>query len=60
MPGGEYLYKIDEVLEKTLKSIKRASSLVENVNSRLRVYMDIKKILSDSFYSLLQSSAALL
>ena len=35
-------------------SIKRASSMVENVNSRLRVYMNIKKHVSSNFYSLVQ------
>ena len=44
----------DRILNSILNSIKRASSLVENVNSRLRPFMDIKKHVSSNFYSLVQ------
>ena len=43
-----------KVHDRIVMGTKRASSLVENVNSRLRAYMNIKKCVSDSFYSLVQ------
>ena len=43
-----------KVHDRIVGNIKRASSLVENVNSRLRPYMDMKKHVSSNFYSLVQ------
>lgn len=40
--------------DRIVSCIKRASSMVENVNSRLRAYMNIKKHVSSNFYSLIQ------
>ena len=49
-----------ETLEKAhneiVATIKRASSLIENLNSRLRMYMDIKRNFSEGFCYLLQLS----
>ena len=44
----------EKVHDRIVGCIKRASSLVENVNSRLRAYMNIKKHVSSNFYSLVQ------
>lgn len=44
----------EKVHDRIVGCIKRASSLVENVNSRLRTYMNIKRHVSSNFYSLVQ------
>ena len=44
----------EKVHDRIVRYIKRASSMVENVNSRLRAYMNIKKHVSNDFYSLVQ------
>ena len=44
----------EKVHDRIVRYIKRASSMVENVNSRLRAYMNIKKHVSSDFYSLVQ------
>lgn len=33
---------------------KRASSLVENLNSRIRVYMNLKRIVPEKYFTLLK------
>ena len=52
--GEKQFRMVEEAHAEIVGSIKRASSLVENVNSRLRAYMNIKKHVSSSFYSLVQ------
>ena len=52
--GSERFEAARKVHDRIVMGTKRASSLVENVNSRLRAYMNIKKCVSDSFYSLVQ------
>lgn len=52
--GAEQFHMAEEAHTEIVGSIKRASSLVENVNSRLRAYMNIKKHVSSNFYSLVQ------
>ena len=43
-----------EAVSEALKQTPRASSLVENLNSRLRNYFFLRKSLNDSYLSLLQ------
>jgi len=52
--GDERFDELESIHDAIISGIKRASSLVENVNSRLRAYMDIKRTLSKNFYSLVQ------
>ena len=40
--------------DEIVTGIKMASSMVENVNGRLRAYMNIKRHVSSNFYSLVQ------
>lgn len=54
MTGPERFSATEKTYEKIIGSTRRASSLVENVNSRLRPYMNIKKHVSSKFYSLIQ------
>lgn len=54
---SELLGKLNGIMEavgKALKQIPRASSLVENLNSRLRNYFFLRRSLEDSYLSLLQ------
>ena len=53
IPSGE-LANVEKVHDEIVNGIKRASSMVENVNGRLRAYMNIKKHVSSNFYSLVQ------
>ena len=53
IPAGE-LANVEKVHDEIISSIKRASSMVENVNGRLRAYMNIKRHVSSNFYSLVQ------
>ena len=41
-------------IEGILKEIKRASSLVENLNGRLRRYMNLKRMIPEKFLTLLK------
>jgi hypothetical protein len=52
--GPERFGAVEKTHDRILGSIKRASSMIENVNNRLRPYMDIKKHVSSQFYSLIQ------
>ena len=52
--GHERLGTAEKIHDRIVTSIKRASSLVENLNSRLRPYMNIKKHVSSKFYCLIQ------
>ena len=52
--GDDRFDEIEAAHDAIMLGIKRASSLVENVNSRLRIYMDVKRSLSKNFYSLVQ------
>ncbi len=40
--------------EQVLSTIKRASSLVENLNGRIRPFMDLKRVIPDRFFALLK------
>lgn len=42
--------EFNRILDKT----KRASSLVENLNSRIRVYMDLKRMVPEKYFTLLK------
>ena len=42
--------KVQEILE----GVKRASSLVENLNGRLRPYMNLKRMVPEKFLTLLK------
>ena len=53
IPAGE-LANVEKVHDEIVTGIKRASSMVENVNGRLRAYMNIKRHVSSNFYSLVQ------
>ena len=52
--GTERWEEARKAHDEIVGGIKRASSMVENVNSRLRPYMNIKKHISSNFYSLVQ------
>ena len=47
-------YGVMEAVDKALKSTPRASSLVENLNSRLRNYFFLRRSLGESYLGLLQ------
>lgn len=53
IPAGD-LANVEKVHDEIVNGIKRASSMVENVNGRLRAYMNIKRHISSNFYSLVQ------
>ena len=52
--GRDRFTSAEKVHDRIVRCIKRASSLVENVNSRLRAYMNIKRHVSSNFYSPVQ------
>ena len=52
--GQSRFTSAEKVHDRLVGCIKMASSLVENVNSRLRAYMNIKRHVSSNFYSLVQ------
>jgi len=37
-----------------LKTVKKASSLVENLNGRIRKYMDVKRVVPTGFFTLMK------
>ena len=43
-----------ELFSQQLKSVKKASSLVENLNGRIRKYMDVKRIVPTGFFVLMK------
>ena len=47
-------YEVMEAVEKALEETPRASSMVENLNSRLRNYFFLRRSLGDGYLSLLQ------
>jgi hypothetical protein len=47
-------YRLMEAVAEALKQTPRASSMVENLNSRLRHYFFLRRSLGDSYWSLLQ------
>ncbi len=51
-PGEAFvlLYKVQEILD----GVKRASSLAENLNGRLRPYMNLKRMVPEKFLTLLK------
>jgi len=51
---GDRYYEIRYEFQKLLKKTKKASSLVENLNGRIRDYIDIKRIIPTSFFILLK------
>ena len=51
---SEKLYGVMEAVSEALKQTPRASSMVENLNSRLRNYFFLRRSLGDSYLSLLQ------
>ena len=51
---GECFYRLQKDLEKLIKSTVRASSIVENLNSRLRNYFFLRKTLGSNYLELLQ------
>ncbi len=46
--GKDYIMAREEFAH-ILSSTKRASSLVENLNSRIRVYMNLKRMVPERF-----------
>ena len=54
IPSEDDLANVERVHDEMVNDIKRASSMVENVNGRLRAYMNIKRHVSSNFYSLVQ------
>lgn len=51
---GAYFYDIQKDLQSILQTTVRASSLVENLNSRLRNYFFLRKTLGNGYLGLLQ------
>lgn len=51
--GDNYMAAREE-FTRILDSTKRASSLVENLNSRIRVYMNLKRMVPRKFFTLLK------
>lgn len=51
---GESYEEIRELFSGILRSSVRASSMVENVNSRIRIYMNLKRVIPDKFLTLLK------
>ena len=51
--SGQF-YDVREAVAEALKQTPRASSMVENLNSRLRNYFFLRRSLGDSYLSLLQ------
>lgn len=51
--GKDYITAREEFLH-ILNCTKRASSLVENLNSRIRVYMNLKRMVPERFFTLLK------
>lgn len=45
---------VKEEFEKVIGQTKKASSLVENLNSRIRVYMNLKRVVPKSCFVLLK------
>jgi len=43
-----------ELFAQQLKTVKKASSLVENLNGRIRKYMDVKRVVPTGFFVLLK------
>jgi len=46
--------KARELFAQQLKTVKKASSLVENLNGRIRKYMDVKRIVPTGFFVLMK------
>lgn len=46
--------EVREEFERILRSAKRASSMVENVNGRIRTYMNLKRIVPKKFFILMK------
>ena len=51
---GPLLPKAREVLEDLLRTTRRASSMIENLNGRLRCFMDLKREIPDQFLILIK------
>ena len=51
--GDDYVAARQE-FTRILDSTKRASSLVENLNSRIRVYMNLKRMVPEKYFTLLK------
>ena len=51
---GDCFYEIQEAIKDLTESTVRASSIVENVNSRLRNYFFLRKTLGQGYLELLQ------
>jgi len=45
---------VRELFAQQLKTVKKASSLVENLNGRIRKYMDVKRVVPTGFFVLLK------
>ena len=46
--------EVQNEIHQALSSIKKASSIVENLNGRIRTYVEVKRIIPDSFFILLK------
>ena len=51
---GAHFYDLQEAIQSLIKETVRASSIVENLNSRLRNYFFLRKTLSNDYLELLQ------
>jgi len=51
---GERYLEVREEFERLLNGIKKASSLVENLNGRIRVFIEVKRIIPPRFFILLK------
>src|SRR5208283_637808 len=52
--GGSKFHALFEAVSRTMAQTPRSSSLVENLNSRLRTYFTLRRHLGGSYLSLLQ------
>ena len=51
---GPYFYELQELIQSVIQGTVRASSIVENLNSRLRNYFFLRKTLGNDYLELLQ------
>lgn len=52
--SDEEFCRMDDAIKKLISGTKRASSLIENLNSRLRVFMNAKREVSEPYFPLIQ------
>ena len=51
---GARFFEAKEVFQQLLKRTKKASSMVENLNGRIRVFIEVKRVIPSSFFALMK------